>query len=254
MAGMTILSRRYYMIKFSPKSNDDSIRVVVVANYELVRDSLKALIDSNREMSVVARVSYDEDLSKPDPVLEANVAVLYYSPGDRIEIIADLIEVLPDVRVVLVVDRADLDSQAKAIKFGAVGIVHKEQSHKMLVEAIRQTHKGDTWLNQVILNKILVGQRSGKDSSLNAIAAKNPDALTPRELEVTRLIGVGLKNKEIAQRLSITEATVRHHLSSIYGKVGVDDRLNLAIFAHHAGIIKLTRESVKGSLEDGKKL
>jgi DNA-binding NarL/FixJ family response regulator len=228
------------MNKLSPKPTDGAIGVFVIANYELVQQALKVLIAANKDVSVTGTCSFEKDILHPNEIANSDVAVLYCLTGDRMEIISDLLNLAPELRVVAVIERDDLDSQAKAIKLGAVGIVHKEQSAKMLVEAIRQTYQGETWLNQVILNKILVNERSGKGKSMNFAGGKKPDSLTPRELEVIRMIGVGLKNKEIAKKLSITEATVRHHLSSIYGKLGVKDRLNLVIFAHGSGLIQLS--------------
>lgn len=78
---------------------------------------------------------------------------------DRLEMISDLLGKKPGLRVVVIVDGDDLDSQAVALKLGAVGIVEKERSPRMLFEAIRQTYKGETWLNQVLLGKLLERDR-----------------------------------------------------------------------------------------------
>lgn len=224
----------------SSKPTESTIGVFVVAGYELVRQALKVLLASNRDISVIGLASFDDISSHRSEISKSDVSVVFCSAGDRIGVVSDFLEFAPGLRVVAVVERGDLDCQAEAIKLGAVGIVHKEQNPKMLVEAIRKTFQGETWLNQVILSKILVNERNGKTKSTNGTAVRDRDALTPRELEVTRMIGDGLKNKEIAKRLSITEATVRHHLSSIYGKLGVEDRLNLVILALHSGLIELS--------------
>ncbi|MGB7208318.1 MAG: response regulator transcription factor [Pyrinomonadaceae bacterium] len=179
-------------------------------------------------------------MDKITDLAPADVAVVYISTGDRVEIISDLLRQKAGLPVVLIIASVDLDSQAEALKLGAVGIVHKEQNPKLLIEAIRQTYNGETWLNQVLLNKILEKSKSSDKTSAKGHFHMNTDSLTARELEVVKMIGEGLKNKIIAERLSISEATVRHHLSSIYGKVGVEDRLNLVIFAYQKGIITLT--------------
>lgn len=203
------------------------------------------MIDSSRGLSVAGTFSVGENLGLlTEQLSSADVAVVYISTGDRVEIISDLLKQKPGLPVVLVIASADLDSQAEALKLGAVGIVHKEQNPKLLIEAIRQTYNGETWLNQVLLNKILEKGKSSHRTSARAHFQMDTDSLTARELEVIKMIGEGLKNKGIAERLSISEATVRHHLSSIYGKVGVEDRLNLVIFAYQKGIIKLTGQSV----------
>ncbi len=201
------------------------------------------LIDSGRGLGVAGTFSFADDLSKINGLDRADVAVVYLSKGDRVNVISDLLAAVPDVRVVLIIESEDLDSQAEALKLGAVGIVHKEQNPKLLIEAIRQTYHGETWLNQVLLNRILEKGKSNDKPASKTLFREGADTLTTRELEVVKMIGEGLKNKSIADRMSISEATVRHHLSSIYGKVGVEDRLNLVIFAYQKGMINLTDRS-----------
>ena len=215
------------------------IRVILVSRYQIVQESLKLLIDTSRGLSVVGTHSFEEPADKIDNLASADVAVIYISAGDRVEIISDLLKRKSNLRVILIIKSTDLDSQAEALKLGAVGIVHKEQNPKLLIEAIRQTYNGETWLNQVLLNRLLEKGRSPNKPSAKMRFQMELDSLTAREIEVVNMIGEGLKNKSIAERLAISEATVRHHLSSIYGKVGVEDRLNLVIFAYQNGIIKL---------------
>lgn len=231
-----------------------SINVLLISRYRIVQESLKLLIDSSRGLSVAATFSFADDLSKITDLELADVAVVYFSAGDRVSIISDLLVIVPTLRVVMIAQSEDLDSQAEALKLGAVGIVHKEQNPRLLIEAIRQTYQGETWLNQVLLNRILEKGKSNEKSSLKTDSRLGADTLTSRELEVVKMIGEGLKNKSVAERLSISEATVRHHLSSIYGKVGVEDRLNLVILAYQKGLISvpnradmLPTQSVDGS-------
>ena len=221
-------------------SSNRSIRVLLISKYQMVQESLKLLIESSRGMAVAGSYSFTEIVGKLASLASADVAVLYLSTGDPVEIISDLLLQMPVLRVVVIITSEDLDSQANALKLGAVGIVHKEQNPKLLIEAIRQTYNGETWLNQVLLNKILEKGKSNGKKSTKTLFPSDIDTLTVRELEVIKMIGEGLKNKNIAERLSISEATVRHHLSSIYGKLGVEDRLNLIILAYQNGIVKLT--------------
>ncbi len=216
-----------------------TINVVLISKYQIVQESLKLLIESSRGLSVAGSFSFADDFQEKTELDQADVAVVYISTGDRVQIISELLQRKPGLPVVLIIASVDLDSQADALKLGAVGIVHKEQNPKLLIEAIRQTYNGETWLNQVLLNKLLEKDKSNGRASTKNHFRVDAEALTSRELEVVRMIGEGLKNKSIAERLSISEATVRHHLSSIYGKVGVEDRLNLVIFAYQSGIFKL---------------
>lgn len=214
------------------------VRVLLIARHPIVQESVRLLIESNRNMVVTGAYPFCTDSGKSYDLSEADVALIYLSSGDRVEIISDLLHLSPRLRVVAAVAGDDLDLQTTALNLGAVGIVRHEQSSKLLIEAIRQTYNGETWLNQVLLNKLLdKGRPHGKKAG-KFDAESQTESLTPRELGVIQMIGKGLKNKQIGEKLFICEATVRHHLSSIYGKLGVSDRLNLVIYAYNRGLIK----------------
>jgi DNA-binding NarL/FixJ family response regulator len=232
----------------SPARSEKFIRVLLFSKHQIVKECLKLLLESNRGIKVVGLREITSGVSHENGFPKSDVAVVYFSNGDRIEIVEDLLQEFPDIRVIVITEGSDLESQAKALEMGAVGIVQKAQSPKLLLEAIRQTYNGETWLNQVLLNKILErGKSQHKNLENHDPQANSGEALTARELEVISMIGEGLKNKSIADRLFISEATVRHHLSSIYSKLGVTDRLNLVIYAYQRGLIKVLRNSADSS-------
>jgi DNA-binding NarL/FixJ family response regulator len=210
------------------------IGVLIFSKYQIARESLKCLIDLNPDLNAVGTYGFSDDVENTQG-RSAHVAVIDLTRNDRIEIVNELQVLFPQIRVAVIVDAADLDCQANALKLGAVGIVHRDQNPKLLLEAIRQVYRGETWLNQVLLNKILSLDKP-RTSGKNFGPYLDTDLLTAREKEVIVMIGEGLKNKQIAERLFISEATVRHHLSSIYGKIGVEDRLNLVIYAYANGL------------------
>lgn len=219
------------------KTSSFRIAISILARHQLVRDSLKSLFESNTDLKVAA----SGDLKHIDKatIVGTDVAVIYLETGDPVEIIADVRTANSSVKMVVVTAGDDLDTQTLALRSGAVGIVRADQSAKLLIEAIRQASKGETWLNQALLSRLLEDRGSGNGKSTNGTKGTKPEALTPREVEVIAMIGKGLKSKAIAQEMFISEATVRHHLSSIYGKLGVDDRLNLVIYAYEKGLIQL---------------
>ena len=213
---------------------------MVVAHRGLAQEGLAHLIESNKVFKVVATYDFADNLSDPDRIPDADVAVIYLDGSAAGASIGEIRQAIPGIRVVVISDDKELEAQTQALKLGAVGIVKAQQSAKLLFEAIRQTFRGETWLNQVLLSKILEGGKHTAEKRLNGSKLIGIDALTPREVEVVKMIGKGLKSKIIAEQLFISEATVRHHLSSIYGKLCVDDRLNLVIFAYQKGLIQLS--------------
>jgi len=124
----------------------------------------------------------------------------------------------------------------QALRLGAMGLVFKEEPVEVLYEAIRKVHAGEFWLKGMALASILGGvypagggEGGGPEAALTA-------SLTGREREVIALTCEGLKNKQIAERLFISEATVHHHLTSIYDKLGVSGRFKLMVFAYRNGL------------------
>ncbi len=230
-----------------PTPMKKNVSVLLIANYRMVQEGFKLLIESNKDLTVAAIRSLDEKIDLSDFVATPDVAVIYLARHDRVEVISDLLRLMPDLRIIVTVAGDNLDLQATALELGAVGIVHEDQSPSLLIEAIKQTYAGETWLNQVLLDRIMKRNKPSRNSDNRGFgkfdASLGTEQLTKRELDVLKLIGDGFKNKQIAQSLLISEPTVRSHLSSIYGKIGVNDRLNLVIKAYQLGLLHFPQPS-----------
>ena len=140
--------------------------------------------------------------------------------------------------VLIVADLADHDLAHKSLTLGASGIVLKMQPPSVLVAAVRELchslpKTADTEANQTPTSRRLMKLSDDQTDTIKL------DSLTTREREIIRLIGLGLKNKDIANRLSISDITVRHHLTSIFCKLGITDRQNLLIMAYRHGLLDL---------------
>ena len=114
------------------------------------------------------------------------------------------------------------------------GIVAKESAIELLVRAIRAVHAGEYWVGREVVADLVqaIGRRETRDGG------RRPFGLTPRELEIVRLVAAGMSNKDVAERCSLREDTVKHHLSSIFDKTGVSTRLELALFALHNSLVE----------------
>lgn len=216
-------------------------KVMIWASYHLIRHSLQLLLDDDRELCVIDAVGTSSELfeklsrrSSPDVILFC----LMDNENQNIEVFSDLRRAAPQSKVVILSSpNSSLDLPA-AIKLGVSGIVSTNQHPRILIRAITQVSQGEVWLNQKLLAQLLDNNfkdlSGGKKHNNKGFYS---DSLTPRELEVVAMIGFGMNNKEISKKLYISEATVRHHLSSIYGKLNIEDRLNLAIYAHRHQIV-----------------
>jgi len=224
----------------SKVSRSAAIRVLLLAEYGIVLESLGNLLHSSQHISVSSALSpaMSDDPDIAQNAARCDVAVVYLSDGVRIEIVPRLLESNPNIRILVI---------AAAIRSGAVGILQKTQNYKFLIEAIRQIYRGETWLNQALFHRILENgkpsgsRRNNTNTNGNGHSDPGPDSLTMREIQVLQLIGEGLSNRALATRLNISEATVRHHLSSIYDKIGADDRVNMVIRAYEKGLLSDTK-------------
>jgi DNA-binding NarL/FixJ family response regulator len=228
-----------------PNQPKSKINILLVTPYPIIQKSLQILIEGNRDICVVDMVPCFDCISDKNYLGKLDIILIYLMDNDTetVESISKFLGIIPSVKVIIVTNNKDFNNQTRAVQLGAVGIVQKEQSAKILIEAIRQTNKGETWINQVLLSK-LFQEKNHTKNGLRSNDFLKAQTITSREKEVIVLIGKGLKNKDIASKLGISEATVRHHLSSIYGKAGVEDRLNLVIYAYQKGLINLSEKAL----------
>jgi DNA-binding NarL/FixJ family response regulator len=142
-------------------------------------------------------------------------------------------------RMVVLMPADNPQMQNKAIAAGALGLVYREQTPEILEKAIRFVHSGEVWIDRTTTANALLALRQDTPAPVIDPSVQHIATLSERERDIIFLIGEGLKNKDIAARLFISEATVRNHLSSIFAKLHVSDRLELVIFAFRYDLAKL---------------
>jgi two-component system nitrate/nitrite response regulator NarL len=215
------------------------IRVLLVDDHAVVRLGLRALLSAQPHMVVVGEASNGAEALALLEGLTPDIILLDLLLGDESGI--DLMPLLharaPSARVVLLTALRDGATHRRAVRQGAMGLVLKERSLDVVVKAIEKVHEGEVWLDRRLIADVLSAASDGAapaDVELRRIAT-----LTDREREVIVLLGEGIKNRQIAERLSISEATVRHHLTSVFSKLQVSDRFELVIFAYRHGLAQM---------------
>ena len=215
------------------------IKISILTSLELVSAYLKALLESDKALKVVnVAEDYDtllETAAKNPP--DIALLCLLDEEGHQIGFIADLVKSAPGVKVIVLSSPNSNLDQPASLKLGVRGIVGANQNIRVLRRAIQQVFEGEVWLNQRLMDQLLNGS-SPKANSNGSHRGSRVHQLTKREIEIIEHVGYGSTNKAIAKSLGLSEATVRHHLSSIYSKLHLEDRLNLAIFAYQTGIVK----------------
>ena len=217
------------------------IRVVLLDHHTLGRDGLCMLFQDFPEIEVVGQEGSSADGLSLVENLNPDIILLELNLDCKIdaEVIHELLEVSNQSKVLLLTGIDETQIHNLAIQMGAMGVVHKSQNRKVLIKAIEKVHAGEVWIDRTMMANILTRMTHSRLNKRNDPEAEKIALLTDREREVVTLIGEGLKNKEIARRLSISETTVRHHLTSIFSKLHVSDRLELTIYAYQNGLAEL---------------
>ena len=211
-----------------------SATLVLADDHPIVLDALEQLFRLEEGLEVVGRCRDGEATLLAVRELQPDVLVLdVRMPGpDGLDVLRTLDAERSGTRVVLLTAELEDDQLLEAIRAGARGVVLKDMAPQLLVEAVRTVLGGGQWLEKGLggraLTKLLQRERGLKEATRH---------LTPREMEVVRMVAQGLRNRAIAERVHITEGTVKVHLHNIYEKLGVDGRVELTLYAQEKGLV-----------------
>jgi len=216
------------------------IRILLIDPHTLVRAALRFLLDSQPGLTVVAEAAPDADAlataarERPDLI----VLDLERASRSRLTLLSELRGAAQDARILVLTDGGDPEASHYAIRLGALGLVGKERTPAELVKAIEKVSTGEVWLSRTLLAGVLRTMTRQGEAKEPPREETRIATLTARERQVVALSGEGLKNRQMAERLFISEATVRHHLTSIFAKLGVADRLALVRYAYQHGLAR----------------
>lgn len=210
------------------------MRVVICDDQSIVRDGLEMLLKLEPDMEVVGTAGDGATAvdivaeKKPDMVLmDLKMPVM-----NGVEATRRIRAQYPDIKVLVLTTYADDEWVFDAIQAGASGYLLKDTPRDEVIKAIRGTSEGKTYVDPSVAGKVL-----RQASSRHAQPATNITAeLTEREIEVLRLIARGLSNKDISEKLFLSEGTIRNHVSAILAKLGVADRTQAAVIAIQHGL------------------
>jgi DNA-binding NarL/FixJ family response regulator len=216
------------------------VRVLVVDDQTVVREGLVMLLGLSPGVEVVAAAANGEEALElarrhtPDVVLMD----LRMPRVDGVEATRNILAELPRTRVIVLTTYADDDSVFAALEAGARGYLTKDATAAEIQHAIQTVYAGEALLDPSVQRRLI--ERALAPSSTPSPASVStgayPDGLTQREAEVLREIAAGLSNREIAERLVISEATVKTHVNNIFSKANLRDRAQAVVYALHNGI------------------
>ncbi len=211
------------------------IRIAIADDHPIFRDGLRKLLALEDDFQVVAEARDGKEVLEILQKDEPDVLLLDLKmPGlDGLATLQRLQAQKTKTKVIVLTASDDENEYVQAMKFGTSGIVLKQTATELLIKSIRKVHRGEIWLDSRTTAAVMKqfaspGEAGGKD--------RERSPLSQREREIVVLVAQGFKNKEIAERMFISEQTVKNHLHNIFDKLGVSDRLELALYAIHKNI------------------
>ena len=212
-----------------------SIRVLVADDHAIVRKGIRALLATEPDIEVVGEAENGREAVTEAEKLQPDVILmdLVMPEMDGIEAIRRITARQPEARILVLTSFAADDKVFPAIKAGALGYLLKDSGPEELVQAIHQVYLGESSLHPTIARKLL------QELSRPSERPPTPEPLTEREVEVLRLVARGRSNREIADQLVISEATVRTHVSNILSKLHLASRTQAALYALREGLASL---------------
>ena len=213
----------------------EQIQIVVVDDHPVLRDGLSAVLNTQPDFRVIGEAESGVEAVEIIVELRPDVVMLDLEMPemDGVETLKRLREHNPDIRVI-VFTAFDTDERIlAAVQAGAQGYLLKGAPRDQIFEAVRVVHSGDSLLQPVVASKLL------RQMSQTSESTETFGSVTPRGLDVLRLLARGLQNKEIAEELGITERTVKFHVGTILNRLGAGNRTEAVTRAVQKGLIEL---------------
>jgi DNA-binding NarL/FixJ family response regulator len=214
------------------------IKLLIVDDQALFREGLHTLLSVQPDFEVVGEAGNGEEALRLAATLRPNVILmdLRMPVLDGVSATRRLHQLLPESRVIVLTTFDDDELVFDGLRAGAAGFLLKDVSSEKLFEGIRAAARGDYFLLPSITAKV-VAEFARLSKSAPRVMVKLAEPLSAREVEILKLVATGASNKEIAESLVIAEGTVKNHLTSIFGKLDVKDRMQAVIKAGEYGIL-----------------
>jgi DNA-binding NarL/FixJ family response regulator len=207
------------------------IRILMADDHPIFRDGLRKLLTSDDNITIVGEASNGQEAIQLLTKLKPDILLLDLRMPDK-----DGIQVLEEVnfetlqtRVIILTATEDDRDVIRAMRMGARGVVLKQSATDLLVKSIHKVYAGEIWLDQRMTSEVMKAFAKSSEAG----PRREKPLLSDREKEIVQLVAQGFRNKEIGEKLFISEQTVKNHLHNIFDKLGVSDRLELALYAIH---------------------
>jgi len=214
-------------------------KIVLIGRHTLFVEGLRALLKPYPELLIVGHASdRDQALAAARPCPDIILLDVDMGNESSLDLLPELLEAGQGCHILVLTGSQDPEIHLSAVRLGARGVLLKTDTPELLLKAIKKVCAGEAWLSKMMLAGVVSELHRRSTNKIDPQTAKI-GSLTGREREVIALIGEGRRNRQIGERLFISEKTVRHYLTSIYAKLGLKDRLELIVYAYQHGLAKL---------------
>ncbi|MGE5360438.1 MAG: response regulator [Bacteroidales bacterium] len=216
-----------------------TIRIVIADDHPIFRDGLRRLLDSDSRFEVIGEAGDGEAAVAQVAKLRPDILLLDLAMPrmNGLQTLQELIDLGFPVRPVMLTAAIEASETIKALQLGARGVILKESATQLLYKCLLSVMNGEFWVGHERVHDIVQHIRAaGREAE--AAASTPAMLLTRRELQIVAAIVEGATNKDVGQRFSLSEQTVKNHLSHIFDKVGVSNRLELALYAVHHKLLQ----------------
>ncbi len=214
---------------------EKKITVALADGHMIFRDGLRQLLSLEPDLEVVGEAKNGTEVLDLVRELQPDILLLDLKmPGlDDLSVLQRIQNQKLKTKIIILTAADDEGEYVQAMKFGTSGIVLKQTATELLIKSIRKVYGGEIWLDSKMTGVVM--RQFASPVELGPQERDKP-RLSDREREVVALVAQGFKNKEIAERIFLSEQTVKNHMHNIFNKLGVSDRLELALYAIHGNI------------------
>ena len=216
------------------------IRILIADDHPIVRDGLRKLLSLEDDFEIVGEANDGREVLDLIQDVEPDVLLLdLRMPNlDGLSTLQAMQQTGKRTKVIILTASEDKNEFVQAMKLGCSGIVLKQTAPELIVKSIRKVHAGEIWLDShttaAVMRQFATATEAAAANGSGKSRERSP--LSTREREIVQLVAQGYKNKEMAEKMFISEQTVKNHLHNIFDKLGVSDRLELALYAIHKGL------------------
>ena len=212
-----------------------AVRILVADDHAIFRDGLRKLLEGADDVQIVGEASNGVECTKMLGKLKPDILLLdlRMPEKDGLGVLEEVNFDTTQTRVIVLTAAEDDRDVVRAMRLGARGVVLKQSASDLLLKSIRKVSEGEIWLDNRMTAEVIDAFKKSSESGQR----REKPLLSDREKEIVQLVAQGFRNREIGEKLFISEQTVKNHLHNIFDKLGVSDRLELALYAIHHRLI-----------------